>query len=177
MLFRNISLVACVCLVLGCGPTVVSNGPADTGVVRHSASSPAAVEFLSLIPYIIEAVPEGVTANRPLLIDLRSFVLAGSSVSGQDLDASVVQDAINRDFSDISSSAAIVKNGESSYTTHMGGAHVRLDGISSGTGRYSALITYTYPLNAAVGRTEVYVTFLRQGGRWRIVGSSVLRTT
>jgi hypothetical protein len=176
MIISRLALLPFVYLLGACTPKAV-NGVNDTSLLHQSTNPESAESFLSLVPHILAAIPEGVRANRPLLIDLRSFVLAGSSISGHDLNAADVRSAINAGFRDISSGEAIVNTGQGSYGIVDNGLHVRLDGISGGGARYSALITYLYAHNSTLGRTELYVTFHRQGEQWRVVGSSVLRTT
>lgn len=168
---------ALLCLVPGMAGCAARAHSAPPASAPEQAPRPAVADFLALVPMIVEVVPARLRAEHPLLLDLRSFVLAGSSLTAEDLTPERVEDAVGLPFADVAAAEAVVRTSSTVYGTVDGGVHVRLDGISGGGDRYSALITYQHPHGNAVGRTEVYATFHRDRGRWTRVGEAILRTT
>lgn len=146
-----------------------------------SQIGPTASTVLSLFPRVLDLVPSGVLAGRPLLIDVRSFVYVGSAIIPIELDAQAVQTAFGRAVVDATSEGAIIKQGETRFEIRNDGVFVRLDGLSRLGSTYSVLLTYLYTERrgdmSAIGATQVYATFIQRGVSWELIGERVLVTS
>lgn len=126
--------------------------------------------LLSLVSAIVGVVPPALLQDRPLLIDLRSFVCAIGQLSESDVDAEDIRAAVGRPVIDTPIDSAIVRRSEYRIELIQDGVHVRLDGLSRVGSGHSALLTYMYTdrrgESSAIGLTQVYVTFERRNGAW-----------
>lgn len=163
-------------LACACAAPVRQSGREDRVAQEESVR-----DFLGVLPLIIETVPQGVRTDRPLLLDFRSILLAGNSVTGRDLDPGLVRGALPEGFRDVPTDRAIIRHSEFEFGVVDQGIHIRLDGLSR-TGRvYRAFVTYRYQdlrnSRSAVGGAQIYVTFEQTGGRWRQRGVTTLGTS
>lgn len=168
--------VLLLCLLTGC--TTGSSTPARIPAVAHTEQ---VADYLVVVPVLFEAIPPSLFEGRPLLVDLRSFVLAGSSVTGEDVSAPLVRQAIGREFRDIPASEARVQRGEFATEIVDRGLHVRLGGLDRIGNAYYAILTYRYTdvrgNLPAIEVTQVLISLQKEGNRWRTINIQTLLTS
>lgn len=162
-------------LLTGCALGASAPGPP----AAHTEDEVTA--FLAVVPVLLEAVPPGTLQGRPLLVDLRSFVLAGSSVTGQDVSPALVRQAIGREFRDVPTAEAHVRRGEFVTETVDRGIHVRLGGVDRIGNSLQAILTYRYTdargTVSAIGVTQLLIFLQKEGDRWRTMHVQTLLTS
>ncbi len=153
------------------------------GHAQHppAQAAPDASTVLSLFPRALDLVPSGLLRDRPLLIDVRSFVYVGSASIPMELNPEAVRTAFGRVVVDASTEDAIVRQGETRFEIRNDGVFVRLDGLSRLGSTYSVLLTYLYTERrgdvSAIGVTQVYAKFVQRGVGWELIGERVLVTS
>lgn len=127
--------------------------------------------FIRLVPAIVEAIAPASQTQRPLLVDVQSFMAAGETVTAKPVPRTTVAGVIGRSFRDVLLQDAIIQPSQDEYRIVDNGVHVYLDALHRRGSEYEAIVTRrdTYidaPGTSSVNFLQVRFTFVYEDGRW-----------
>ena len=167
--YAGIALLA----LIACAPATFERPVAPSGGQDQLIG-----DFLALVPKIVDAVSP---SRRPVLLDVSSFVSAGSTLVGQALPQQQVTDAVGREFRDLTGAEAVVRTSEHRFEVPGGGVHIRLETVSRVDRGYEAVVKYMYTetraTTSAIGITRVSLLFEASSDGWHLVSRQLLGTS